>query len=275
MNRAGVRAFFLVLACLAWSLSRAGVKGEGSYRETAVKNGGTVSGAVRLEGIIPRDATEPVTKDPDYCGKMKVSPRLIAGKNGAVKNAVVSLEQIAEGKKWNAPAIALLHQRKCEYDPHVLVLGPHTELDIVNDDPILHNVHGYEQRESLRSVFNIAQPLKGQKTRIAPERLSDGEIRATCDAGHPWMNAYIVRLEHPYVALTGEDGKFEIRDIPPGIYTLRMWHEGVTTKPSRVGSGTPPVVEQPYEASRQVSVEPNGHLKVDFTFALRSAFVSN
>jgi len=244
-----------------------------AYKDVQVKQGGTITGTVRLDGLIPQGVVEPVTKDNDYCGKKKTSPRLLVGKNGGVGNSVVFLEQIGEGKQISPAARTFLRQRRCEYEPHIVLLMPGDRLEIVNDDPLLHNIHAYDVRIASRSLFNIAQPVKGQRTTIAPEHLKGvGEILTTCDAGHPWMSAYIVRAAHPYYTLTDADGHFRLSDVPPGEYTLKMWHEGVATRASR--QGTPPTVEEPYEASRHITVPPNGMVPVNFSFSLKASAAS-
>jgi hypothetical protein len=240
-----------------------------SYRQITVPDGGSISGTVRLLGVPPADLTEPVTKDGDYCGSAKTSPRLMVGRDAGVKNAVVWIEKIAEGKRIRSQGETVLRQKKCEYDPHVLILPCGEELEIVNDDPVLHNVHTYDLVSGSRSMFNIAQPVRGARTKVNPDHVKgSGAILATCDAGHPWMNAYIIRAPHPYYAVTDGSGRFRLDDVPPGTYTLSMWHEGVTTHAVRAGA--PPSVEEPYLQSKQVVMQPYGEATINFTFSLRS-----
>lgn len=245
------------------------VVAQSSYRQVAVHDGGCVSGVVRLQGPPPSGLTEAVTKDADYCGPTKTSPRMLVGRDGGVRNAVVWIEKISEGKKIPPQGAAVLRQKKCEYEPHVLLLRPGDDFEIVNDDAVLHNVHAYDCGSGSRSMFNIAQPVRGMRTKINSEHVKgSGPIIATCDAGHPWMNAYIIRASHPYFAVTDAAGRFRLDDIPPGTYTLRMWHEGVATRATR--AGVPPVVEEPYEQSKQIVVESRGAHTADYAFSLRS-----
>jgi hypothetical protein len=77
-------------------------------------------------------------------------------------------------------------------------------------------------------VFNLAMPIKGQ---MLPTKLTRaGLIRLQCDAGHSWMNAWVHVFDHPHHAVTDERGHFEIRDVPPGTYTLEYWHEPIDGK---------------------------------------------
>jgi plastocyanin len=265
---------FLLLSAVSLT-GFAGDRPGSGYKEINVKEGGAISGRVRLEGQVPANLAESITKDTDYCGRKKSCPRLVLGKNAGVKDAIVRLDRIAEGKKFSSLRAGVVRQRGCEYEPHIVILPAGTPLEIVNDDPILHNVHAYELSASMRSVLNIAQPLKGQKTRVGAAQLEcGGEIMATCDAGHPWMRAYIVHAPHPYYAVTDAEGKFQLTDVPPGTYTVTMWHEGVFVKSNRVGAGAPPVIEEPYMVSRQITVGPKGTVVADFSLELRSRGVT-
>ena len=234
---------------------------------------GVVSGIVRLEGQPVRLSVETVTKDVRCCGPRKTCPRLITGSGQAVKDAVVWLEEIHADGRAASNRVVVLRQEKCEYRPHILVLYPGEQLEIVNSDPIMHNVHAYELNTSRRSVFNIAQPVRGQKSRIAPELVKGADVLSvTCDAGHPWMSAYVFRARNKYCAITDASGRFRFEGVPPGTYSLRMWHEGVAIRPSTgVLQGAPPVVEESYTAERSVTVQPRESVQADMTFSLRSA----
>jgi plastocyanin len=262
------------LVVCAWGLCAASIAAaQSSYHQVVVPNGGSVSGVVRLQGSPPPEITEPVTKDGDYCGPVKTSPRLLVGRDGVVKNAVVWIDNISEGKKLPSHGAVTLRQKKCEYEPHVLLLCAGEEFEIVNDDAVLHNVHAYDLAAGSRSMFNIAQPVRGTRTKINPEHVKGKTpIITTCDAGHPWMNAYVIRASHPYYAVTDGAGRYRLDDIPPGTYTLRMWHEGVATRPTRAGFA--PVVEEPYESSKQIVIPPYGTVTTDYSFSLRTTSAS-
>lgn len=245
------------------------------YRAIEVAHGGTVQGSVCITSCPSSPVVDRVTKDEAVCGKRKPSPRLLTGAGKGVKFAVVWIDGITQGKKCDPPGTAMLMQRNCEYTPHVLILNPGDHLEIVNQDPILHNVHSYDVDNGLRSVFNIAQPVRGFHSRVRDADIAGiNAMMTTCDAGHPWMNAYIIRASSPYCAVTDADGKFRLPGVPPGSYTLKMWHEGITARNSSGGPGTPPVVEEPYVESRQVTVGPDETVTVGFTFSIRAAVAS-
>jgi hypothetical protein len=152
----------------------------------------------------------------------------------------------------------------------VVPLG--SELEIVNNDPILHNVHAYETAPTPRSVFNIAQPVRGQRTVIKTKQLSTpGILNAACDAGHPWMDATIVVAPHPYYAVTDTDGVFRFDDVPPGTYTVVAWHEGVriVRKELEQEKVKKYVYEEPYILRREIVVPADGDARTSFALTLR------
>lgn len=243
------------------------------YKVIDVKNGGTITGSVRLEGSPPKGLDMPVDKDPDWCGRKRPSPRLLVGKNKGVRNAIIMIENIREGKKPNGAGKYLLDQRKCEFHPHVVVLPAGSGLEIVNSDGVLHNVHMYEGDGTGKTLFNIAQPIKGVRFTVKPDQFKNpGLYSATCDAGHPWMSGYVYLANHPYVVVTDEHGNYELTNVPPGTYRLKMWHEGVHITRTELDKGKPKSYsfEPAYEEVREVAVKEKGIETVDFSITLRS-----
>ncbi|HEX9007569.1 MAG TPA: carboxypeptidase regulatory-like domain-containing protein, partial [Bacteroidota bacterium] len=163
-------------------------------------------------------------------------------------------------------------QHACEFVPHVLILCAPDRLEVVNNDPVLHNVHAYDLHAENLGLFNLAQPIKGQKSTVAPSQFRNASLIMTgCDAGHPWMNGYIIRAEHPYYALTGADGSFRLDNVPPGSYRLVMWHEGVAVTRTDREKGVPTryTYEAPYRETAQVTVSPKSRTQADFELKLR------
>ena len=265
-----VYRLFLFLLAYGWLGNT--MFAQSSYKEIEVNDGGTIRGFVKLTNHSSKIAPFEITKDSKYCGKKKTSPRLIIGKNNGVKNSIVCLEGITQGKKFTLSEKPTLNQHHCEYEPHITIVPFGTNLEITNSDPILHNVHAYSAQAQPRSMFNIAQPIKGQRTTVKQRQLDmPGLIAATCDAGHPWMSAYIMITEHPYVSVTDEKGEFQIENIPPGTYKLKMWHEGVSIANQEVENGKVKkyYYEEPYEESKEVTVTANVIVDLDFDLKLR------
>jgi plastocyanin len=119
---------------------------------------------------------------------------------------------------------AAVDQVGCRYSPHVQAVTVGTTVALLNNDAVLHNVHGtVEASAAPVTVFNVAMPFKGQKLPTVLRK--PGVIKLRCDAGHTWMSAYIHVFDHPYFAVTDARGRFVLEGLPPGRYTLEYWHE--------------------------------------------------
>jgi plastocyanin len=223
-----MRIAALMLAVLATALCGRGAAYEGGE----VKNGGTIVGVVTLEGAPPPAKTLAVTKDQDVCGKDRPAEDVVVSADKKVANAVVSISDIRRGKPL-AESGAVLDQKGCRYAPHVLLVPAGAPLKVLNDDGILHNVHTYSRANP---PVNIAQPKFKKEVTIDLDEAE--KIPVKCDT-HEWMSGVLVVMEHPYYATTDEKGSFRLTDVPPGEYTLRLWHEklGEKTLPVKVEAG--------------------------------------
>jgi plastocyanin len=208
-----------------------------SYTPIEVTAGGTISGTVTCTGTVPTPAKLQVTKDVAVCGKEgHVDESLVLSANKCVKDVVVSIKNISQGKALEAlGSDFVLDQKVCVYRPHVLVVPVKKTLKILNSDGILHNIHTYSKTNPAK---NMAQPKFKKELTIAfdhPEM-----IPVKCDV-HGWMSAWIVAVDHPYYAVTDADGKYTITDVPAGTYTVEFWQEKLGTKTAQVtvaASGT-------------------------------------
>lgn len=272
MKNHGFSRLLLASVLMAAWLVGSFLQAQSVYKAIEVKGGGTIRGSVRLVGDVPKDAELEVSKDVEHCGKMKRCGRLAIGKQRGVRNAIVFLDGITQGKKIVPATRATLNQQDCEYIPHVMIVPVGTQMEIVNNDAILHNVHAYQVEDELRSLFNIAQPVKGQRTCIKQTTMKKAGIAvAMCDAGHPWMSAYIGVADHPYYTLTDENGNFTLEGVPPGEYKIKMWHEGVSIVGKDVENGKVKKYrfEEPYEAVKEIRVPDNGVATADFDLVIR------
>jgi len=240
------------------------------YTPVTVGDVGTINGRVVLGANSFKPAMMEVLQDNKSCGKGKQSPRLIVGKDQGVSGALVYLEGISSGKRFAETKDYLLEQKNCEYSPHVMVVPVGTKLNIVNNDAVLHNVHCYDCTKDLRTIFNIAQPVKGLKS-CTKSLDTPGLLTLSCDAGHPWMSAYVMVAKHPYYAVTDKNGNFSLDNIPPGNYTLHMWHEGISISKKELEHEKVKKYEyeEPYEQSMQVTVSPKSTTTTNFTLVLR------
>lgn len=220
-----------ILAGLVAALWAAGTGAQEAYREVAVKDGATISGEATYAGPPPGPFVIWVKKDAEVFGEKIPDDRLVVSRSGKIMNVVVTLEAVKEGKPWPNHR-GQLANKGGRFLPHVQVVRTGVQLEIINRDPVLHNTHGYQDR---RTVFNLAQPNQDQIIRKPLKK--PGLIDLMCDA-HDWMSAWIVVQDHPYFAVTGEDGAYAIPDIAPGTYTLTAWHEKLGRQQVQVTVGS-------------------------------------
>jgi hypothetical protein len=232
---------------------------------------GRIRGIVTLRGNPPTEQSEPITKDQGICGSSAPVTRLALGKENAVRRAFVYLDDVPAQEEVRPRLSTQVEQKGCEYGPHVMTLASGADLEIINSDPILHNVHAREATtDGFQTVFNIAQPVRGQRTKVDAPLNKPGIIALTCEAGHPWMTAYILVAGHPFVATTGDNGEFVISGVPAGTYPIKMWHEGVRLT-RIIPSLQQYEYEDPYEMTQQVVVPPSGEAVVNFSLELRKS----
>lgn len=195
---------------------------------------GKVFGTVRLEGVPTKPSPVKIVKDVAACGQEAANEALLVGPERGIANVVVALKGVKVDKAPPPTAQAAVDQVGCRYTPHVQAVTVGTVLNLLNNDAVLHNVHGTAQSAT---VFNVAMPFKGQKLPTVLKR--PGVLKLRCDAGHTWMSAYVLVFEHPYFAVTDKKGAFSIPDVPPGKYTLEYWHEPVDGKSPAVTKNVP------------------------------------
>jgi len=184
-----------------------------------------LSGRVLYQGPLPVDQSVPVHKHRELCGEERPLGRYRVSATGEVESAVVLLEGEALPKGSPEQVVAILDNRGCEFLPRVQVAQPLATLEVRNSDPILHSAHAYLQDG--RTAFHVALPHFRDRTRTQLPQA--GLLRIECDVGHTWMRAYILISSSPFSAVTGGEGTFEIRGIPPGWYRLLAWHEAFGT----------------------------------------------
>jgi hypothetical protein len=211
-----------------------------AYEVAPVAGGGSVEGRVLFKGPAPPPKRMLIAKNKEVCGEGYREIVEVAVRNGALANAVVLLDGIEKGKGWpREQQKPLLDQKGCRFIPPMMVVPKGGDLDILNSDPVLHNIHTYEIiGPARRTLFNIGQPDQGSKL-TKPLKLRRGEwIKVECDA-HDFMHAWMFSAASPYVAVTQEDGGFAIAEVPPGRYKIRALHpilgvkEGEVTVPAK------------------------------------------
>lgn len=190
---------------------------------------GTISGKITYDGKPPSPSMLTISADRKYCGASRYDDQWLIGNDGGVKNVVVYLSDIKSGKAMATPHQMVLNQSGCRYVPRMSVVAPGSELLIQSSDPVLHNIHSYREGTTL---FNVAVP-PSQAFPIHKKLDKPGGIKLRCDV-HNFMRAAIFVASNPYYAVTDEEGKFAIDDVPPGTYTINIWHEAAGPVSERV-----------------------------------------
>ena len=194
-----------------------------------------ITGSIKLEGAAPKAEAIKMNADP-VCmreGKGSMTEFFVTGEGGTLQNVFVYVKDGLGNRTFQAPQEAVvLDQRGCKYQPHVFGAMVGQPVEVVNSDPTLHNVHAMPKSNQ---EFNTGQPIQGMKfthTFTAKEVM----VPFKCDV-HGWMNAYAGVLDHPYFAVTNENGQFELKGLPPGKYTVEAWHEKLGTQTQEITVG--------------------------------------
>ncbi len=185
---------------------------------------GSVAGRALFVG--KKQTRKKVDMDGDpACAKLHQSAvfddTIMTGSDGALANVFVYIKQGLEGKKFEPLADSVvIDQNGCWFHPRVLGIRVGQTLKVTNSDPLTHNIHPLAQvnRDWNQSQSPGAVPFLRRFTQ--PEVM----IRVKCNI-HSWMHAWIGAVDHPYFAVTGADGSFQLRDVPPGAYTIEAWQE--------------------------------------------------
>jgi hypothetical protein len=204
------------------ALLAAAVVAPAAAANEGAQGGGSIAGVIKVKdpGRRKKIKMDADAKCAALHAETPLSDELVADETGAVQYALVFISKGLEGKSFTAPKeAAVIDQKGCRYEPHVVSMMIGQDLSIRNSDDLLHNIHAlpFENKE-----FNFGQPSKGMEEK---KQFTKKEIvKVKCDV-HPWMSAWIGVFEHPYHAVTAAGGKFEIKGVPAGKYTVTVWHE--------------------------------------------------
>jgi hypothetical protein len=255
--------------CLILSIPASSVWG---YAVKEMAGGGTVRGTVTLSGLVPdpKAYNLVIFPDPEYCGRIsngngwRLLRDFLVNEQGEVRNVVVLLEGVTEGKPFSL-SVPRVEARDCRFLPFTTVVRSGHGIEVVNMDPVMHDIQAYETSTAMgpRVLFN--SPLSFNR------RHQRGDLHATHDhrpgeslvrqfqlskkrrtfvmqcGFHAYMQSWAIAVDNPYYVLTDENGRFSLEDVPPGTYDLRAWHPGIKQ-----------VVKQ------QVTIEQGENLTVDF-----------
>jgi plastocyanin len=208
---------------------------------------GTITGSVKLDGAPP--AMRVINMGAAAkCGEQHSTPlmseEVVPGANGTLQNVVVYLK--GDFAQYSFPPMttpATMDQTGCAFVPHVVAVMTGQPLDIKNSDAMTHNVNG---ASSNNPRSNKSEPAGGP---VMEETFSHEEVAIPLKCNiHAWMKAYVAVIANPYFQVTGKDGSFELKNVPPGDYTLVAWQEKYGT------------------TEQKVTVAPKGENSVTLTF---------
>jgi plastocyanin len=241
-----VVAMVMLVAC-SKPEAKTAPKAEVVYFKVDPATAGVVAGRILFTGKAPPAKKIDMDEDPQ-CAKLHKTQQLdrpvAVNKNGTLANVFVYIKGGLEGKKFVPPGnAAVMDQKGCWFEPRVLGIQTGQEFAVTNSDPVTHNIH---PRAHLNREWNQSQPSGAPplQRRYARQEIM---IRVKCNI-HDWMHAWIGVVDNPYFAVTGSDGSFELKNVPPGEYTIEAWQEELGT------------------SEQHVTVPPAGKAEVSFTF---------
>jgi plastocyanin len=204
---------------------------------------GSVTGTVKFTGYVP--PAQPIDMAQDAACKGSNTAETYIVDNGNLANAVVYIKDgLANYAYPSVGDAATVDQDGCKYIPHVLAIRTGQPVKFLNSDPTSHNVHPTPDKNE---EWNESQQPKGEPI---TKQFSQPELMMPVKCNqHPWMKMHLSVFKHPYFAVTGKDGKFELKGLPPGTYTVAVVHE-------KLG-----------EKTQQVTIGPKESKSTDFTYA--------
>lgn len=198
---------------------------EGTVVSTGSEDHAVLVGRVRFEGDPPAPRRFQ-TKDPCHCG---TTDRLLAdvmvSEAGGLQHAVVEIFGVQDAPAYSPEQMPRLVQEGCVFEPRVAMVAPGGEVEVINNDPVLHNVNS--------DLFNIAQPTKGQSDTLRLQTRRRGFIRVNCNV-HSWMESWLYVPRSAFAVPVDSNGSFEIGALPPGDYKVVARHPTLGKRAARV-----------------------------------------
>jgi hypothetical protein len=194
----------------------------------------TITGRVLLDGTAPPSEVIRLDGDPKCvelaAGEERRTEHVVLGADNAVQNVFVYVKDGLPPRLYPVPTTpVVLDQQKCRYVPRVLGVQVGQQLTVRNSDPLLHNVRA---EGAINEPFDVGTPVAGMEVKrfFATREVM---VPVKCNV-HAWMNAYIGVLEHPFFAVTDGSGRFTLPPLPPGTYTIEIWHERLGTETQQI-----------------------------------------
>ena len=179
----------------------------------------TVTGVVKFQGTPPAPQKIDMSADPSCKGTNMVSPAVVT--NGHLANVVVYVKDGLNGRKFDPlQDVVVIGQKNCAYEPHVAAVMAGQPVEFLDDDATMHNIHPMPKNNK---EWNQAQQANGG---IIKRSFENPELMMPIKCNqHPWMKMYLSVFDNPFFAVTGKDGRFTLKGLPPGTYTIAAVHE--------------------------------------------------
>ena len=201
---------------------------------------GTIKLTAKLKGAAPARAPIDMS-DADCAAAHAAEPALdetvVPGSGGTLQNVMVWIEAGLDAKYvFKAPSTpVVIDQSGCIYKPHVLTMMAKQSIEVKNSDGVQHNIHATPKQST---EFNFSQAPKSSLTLTTGSKdktftKPEVPVKMKCEI-HGWMGAHVGVFKHPYHGVTGADGSATLKDVPPGTYTVKVWHEKYGTKEVKV-----------------------------------------
>ena len=201
---------------------------------TQVMLAGDITGVINLKGTPPaaKELT-PIKEDPNcaalYPGALPKTKFYVVGASGELADVVVSLKGISGKSTGASAAPAMLDQKGALYVPQIIAVQTGQKLIVKNSDPLVHNVHTKPTANPESNQVQMQGGADLNYTFDKPEMF----LKFQCDV-HPWMFAWVSVFDHPYFAVSAADGKFTIKNVPAGKYTLEAVHRKLGTQTAEI-----------------------------------------
>ena len=200
----------------------------------ALTEAGTIRGVVTFTGTAP--ARPKLRRDSDpFCEKTVKLAEDVVVTGGKLRDVVVRIKNGTAGTHAAPTTPVTITQRECTYAPRVIAAMAGQKLAVANADATYHNVHGWL---GTRTLWNDSQPAGAPQITKSDVGKAGDVLELRCDV-HPWMHAFVVVHDHPFFAVTGDDGAFTLTGLAPGTYSVEAWHPtlGLRTAKVVVGKG--------------------------------------
>ena len=198
-----------------------------AQESTSSEGTGTLKGKVVVNGDIP--AAPPLyakgadVKDAAVCAAESAPNQTVLVKDGGLANVFIYLKKAPKNvPPADKEAKVIFDQKYCVFKPHAMAIRIGQTVRVLNSDSVAHNTHTNPKKNN--ALNSIVSPNDQEGIPLIYKQAEQEPISVVCDV-HSWMRAYHLPIDHPYVAVSGEDGTFEIKDLPAGKHEFKVWHE--------------------------------------------------